>query len=300
MKKTSRIRPAVCAALALLLCFAAGCSGAERETVGICGGDPILREEYDYLAARLEAGLSEEQIREQVTPALIEDRAILAAARALLDGLTPEDSAVQKAVDAGLEDAKKTCGGKSEFRAMLRERNLTEHHFRRLLAIAELQRLTQEKLFAGTELDSTSDFAAWLKNPAHHARAERYVFSTRADAEKFLSVCAAGRDPDAAVGDCGGEKRKAGDFFLGLGTEAEDAAVFGLPEDGATLSPVTETGDSCTVFRRLPVSDTAREDVAAMQGLAVRDRLRDVKWNALLDEYRDQLTVSWTKDGQNG
>lgn len=270
-----------------------GCgSGKETEPVGSCGGDPILREEYEYLTARLGDGLSENEKRERIAASLTEDRAILAAAKALL-GLGIEDKQVQDAVDAGVDAAIETYGGKSAYKDALKEQSLTVHHFRRMLALAELQRLVQEKLFSGTELESETAFAAWLKNADNYARAEQFVFGTQAEAEAFLAAVAGGAAADECCEALGGQRRKAGWFFRGLGGEAVDNAVFSLPADGTTLSPAVEQNGTFAVYRRAAVSETEREDMAAMQGLAVRDRLRDLAWEQLLETYSAGLSVSW-------
>lgn len=271
-----------------------GCkSGKETEVVGSCGGDPILREEYEYLSAQLEDGLSEDEKKEQIAAFLIEDRAILAAARALA-GVGVDDQSVQDAVDAGVDAAIETYGGKSAYKDALKEQSLTVHHFHRMLAIAELTRLAQEKLFSGTELESETAFAAWLKNADNYARAEQFVFGTQAEAEAFLAAVAGGAAADECCEALGGQRQKAGWFFRGLGGEAVDAAVFALPADGTTLSHAVEQTNGCfAVYRRAAVSETEREDMAAMQGLAVRDRLRDLAWEELLETYSAGLTVSW-------
>lgn len=292
--KNRLLRRALLLLLAGVLCLAAvGCRDAGRTVVGECHGDNILKEEYDYLAAGLDAGLSQAEIRQAIEPAIIEDRAILAAAWALPASLSPESESVQAAVESGYEEAVTSAGGKKAFRIMLKERGLTDHHFRRMLAIAELERLLQIELFAGTELETESAFAAWLKDSAHHARAERFEFASAVEAERFLSAVLGGAEADAAVTDCGGTKRRASDFFLGLGGDAVDTAVFSLPEDSETLSGVVRAGDVYAVYRRLPVTATEREDVAAMQGLAVRDRLRSLRWEAFLAPYRSDLHVNW-------
>lgn len=278
--------------LGLLVCGALGCrNSADTEAVGSCGGDPILMEEYRYLVARLGDGLSKEEKDRQLVALLVEDRAVLAAAKALA-GAGVNDRGVQDAVDAGVEAAIETYGGKSAYRDALKKQSLTEHHFRRMLAIAELTRLTQEKLFGGTELESDASFAAWLKNADNYARAEQFVFASRTDAEAFLAAAAAGESADSACGTFGGTRKKAGYFYRGLGGEAVDAAVFGLPADGVTLSgAVEQTDGSFAVYRRVAVSETEREDMAAMQGLAVRDRLRSLAWERLLASYSEGLEV---------
>lgn len=278
--------------LGLLTCGMLGCKNSkDTEVVGNCGGDPILWEEYRYLVARLGDGLSKEEKDRQLVALLVEDRAILAAAKALA-GAGVNDRGVQDAVDAGVEAAIETYGGKSAYKDALKEQSLTEHHFRRMLAIAELTRLAQEKLFSGTELESDASFAEWLKNAGNYARAEQFVFTTRADADAFLMEAAAGAEAGDSCKAHGGTVQKAGWFFRGLGGEAVDAAVFALPADGATLSPVVEQANgSFVVYRRVAVSETEREDMAAMQGLAVRDRLRDLAWEQLLASYSAGLEV---------
>lgn len=59
-----------------------------------------------------------------------------------------------------------------------------------------------------------------------------------------------------------------------------------------TLSgAVEQTDGSFAVYRRVAVSETEREDMAAMQGLAVRDRLRSLAWERLLASYSEGLEV---------
>lgn len=269
-----------------------GCkSGKDTEVVGDCGGDPILYEEYRYLKARLGDGLSDEERNAQLDALLIEDRAVLAAAKALV-GVGVDDESVQDAVDAGVESAIESYGGKSAYKDALKEQNLTEHHFRRMLAVAELQRLAQEKLFAGTELESDTSFAEWLKNANTYARAEQFVFANRADAEAFLAAVGAGESVDSACADRNGTRKKASYFYRGLGGEATDGAIFSLPDDGKTLSGTVEQKDgTAVVYCRVAVSETEREDMAAMQGLAVRNKLRDLAWEQLLETYRTGLQV---------
>lgn len=288
------IRAWAAALCCLLAFFAVGCGGKETEVVGTCGADPILREEYDYLVARLGGEETDAAVlREAILPSVLEDRAILAAADALL-GLGAEDSAVKDAVDEGIEAAIESYGGKSAYRSALKEQSLTEHHLRRMLAIAELQRRAQEKLFAGTELADDKAFAEWLKDTEHHARAERFTFSDSATAETFRAAVAAGEDAERAAARLGGGAQKKTWYFLGLGGDAVDGAVFSLPADGTSLSAAVALSDGTfTVFRRFSVSETDRDDMVAMQGLAVRDRLRDLAWEQLLATYAEGLSVVW-------
>lgn len=292
MKKTcyKQILPAL-----LLGCLLfGGCRDKGLEVVATCDGDPILQEEYDYLAAALATdGMTDEELRAAIAAAAVEDRAILAAARDLLDGKSIDDKDVQEAVDEGLESAVTDLGGKSAYRQALEEQSLTEHHLRRMLGIAELQRLLTETIFAGTELESDSAFAAWLKDSANYARVRQFRFDRADQAAAFAAAVAAGSDPDAACAENGGTALKASFCFRGLGTDAFDAAVFALPADGTSLSPAVEEDGLFTVCLRLPVSETEREDMVALQGAAALDRLRNKAWNALIDSYARTLSVTW-------
>ena len=288
-----RILPLLVAVTLLAGLFAAGCTSANKEVVATCGGDPVLREEYSFLAGRLsDEGLSEDEIREKIAPSIIEDRAILAAGAALLDGLTVDDKAVKDAVKAGVKEAIAGYGGKDAYRAALAEQSLTEHHLKRMLAVAEIQRLVTEKLFVGTELEDAASFAEWLTDDAHYARVERYDFRSEAEAEAFLTA-AAGGDADALYATYGGEKASASYCFLGLGGEELDGLLFSLPADNTTLSAVISDRGVYSVYRRLSVSAEEREDMAALQGLAVRDELRSRRLDSLLTGYADGLTVEW-------
>lgn len=297
-RKYGKLRRAALVLTALCLVFlpwATGCASADREIVATCGGDDVLREEYSFLAGRLtEAGLSEEEIRAKVEPQIITDRAILAAGAELLDGLTVDDKSVKAAVKAGVQSAIDEYGGKSAYKAALSEMSLTEHHLRRMLAVAEIQRLLTERVFAGTELESEESFAAWLTDDAHYARVERFDFRTAGEADAFLSATRDGADTDTVCAAHGGQKSSPTYCFWGLGGEDLDALLFALPADGATLSAVfeRETG-TFSVYRRLAVSETERADMAALQGLAVRDRLRTLRWDAFLATYESGLEVSW-------
>ncbi len=282
---------AVCLTVPLL---ATGCTSANKEVVATCGGDPVLREEYSFLAGRLaDADLSEDEIRERITPSIIEDRAILAAGADLLDGLTVDDKAVKAAVKEGIKAAKTEYGGKDAYRAALAEQSLTEHHLKRMLAVAEIQRLVTEKLFAGTELESEASFAEWLADDAHYARVERYDFQSEAEAEAFLAAVQGGGTADKVYQSHGGTKASASYCFLGLGGEELDALLFSLPADGMTLSSIISDRGVYSVYRRLSVSAEEREDMAALQGLAVRDELRSRRWESFLADYADGLTVEW-------
>ena len=122
-----RFLPLLAAVTLLVGLFAAGCTSANKEVVATCGGDPVLREEYSFLAGKLaDADLGEEEIREKIAPSIIEDRAILAAGADLLDGLTVDDKAVKAAVRAGMKEAIAEYGGKDAYRAALAERSLTD------------------------------------------------------------------------------------------------------------------------------------------------------------------------------
>lgn len=297
-KKRLQKEPYLCLLLCLLLstCLCA-CSKTGQKTVANCGGDPVFQEEYDYLYGSLQGQTyAEETLLQEIERAMIEDRAVLAAGRALLNGLTAEDDSVQKAVDTGVEQAIESYGGKSAYKTALKELGLTEHHFRRMLAVAEIQRLVQEALFAGTAMETETSFSAWLKDSAHYARAEQFIFSSAAAAEQFRQAVADGASAESACAQAGGTQRRASYFFLGLGGEAVDTAVFALPTDGMTLSPAVEQDGSFTVYRRLAVSEEEREDMAALQGLAVRDRLRELYWEEFLEEYARDLSVEWITD----
>ena len=203
-----------------------------------------------------------------------------------------DDKAVKAAVKAGVKEAIAEYGGKDAYRAALAEQSLTEHHLKRMLAVAEIQRLVTEKLFAGTELENATSFAEWLTDDAHYARVERYDFRSEAEAEAFLAA-AAGGDADALYATCGGVKASASYCFLGLGGEELDKLLFALPADNTTLSAVISERGMYSVYRRLSVSAEEREDMAALQGLAVRDELRSRRLDSLLAEYADGLTVEW-------
>ena len=61
-----RFLPLLAAVTLLVGLFVAGCTSANKEVVATCGGDPVLREEYSFLAGKLaDAGLGEEEIREK-------------------------------------------------------------------------------------------------------------------------------------------------------------------------------------------------------------------------------------------
>ena len=77
-----RFLPLLAAVTLFVGLFSAGCTSASKEVVATCGGDPVLREEYSFLAGKLaDAGLGEEEIREKIAPSIIEDRAIFGRAR---------------------------------------------------------------------------------------------------------------------------------------------------------------------------------------------------------------------------
>ena len=80
---------------------------------------------------------------------------------------------------------------------------------------------------------------------------------------------------------------------MGLGGEELDKLLFALPADNTTLSAVISERGMYSVYRRLSVSAEEREDMAALQGLAVRDELRSRRLDSLLAEYADGLTVEW-------
>lgn len=289
-----RYLPFLAAVCLIIGPFAAGCTSANKEVVATCGGDPVLREEYSFLAGRLsDAGLGKDEIREKIAPSIIEDRAILAAGADLLDGLTVDDKAVKAAVKEGVRSAIENFGGKSAYRAALAEQSLTEHHLKRMLAVAEIQRLVTEKLFAGTELESETSFAAWLKDDTHYARVERFDFRSAAEAESFLAAVRNGGSADALYATHGGVKASASYCFSGLGGEELDALLFALPADNTTLSSVIYEREMYSVYRRLTVSETEREDMAALQGLAVRNELRSRRWESFLAGYEEKLTVEW-------
>ena len=289
-----RYLPFLAAVCLIIGPFAAGCTSANKEVVATCGGDPVLREEYSFLAGRLsDAGLGEDEIREKIAPSIIEDRAILAAGADLLDGLTVDDKAVKAAVKEGVRSAIENFGGKSAYRAALAEQSLTEHHLKRMLAVAEIQRLATEKLFAGTELESETSFAAWLKDDTHYARVERFDFRSAEEAEAFLAAVRNGGSADALYAAHGGTKAAASYCFSGLGGEELDALLFALPADNTTLSAVISDRETYSVYRRLAVSAEEREDMAALQGLAVRNELRSRRWESFLAGYEEKLTVEW-------
>ena len=62
-----RFLPLLAAVTLFVGLFAAGCTSANKEVVATCGGDPVLREEYSFLAGKLtDADLGEEEIREKI------------------------------------------------------------------------------------------------------------------------------------------------------------------------------------------------------------------------------------------
>ena len=88
-------------------------------------------------------------------------------------------------------------------------------------------------------------------------------------------------------------KASASYCFLGLGGEELDKLLFALPADNTTLSAVISERGMYSVYRRLSVSAEEREDMAALQGLAVRDELRSRRLDSLLAGYEEKLTVEW-------
>lgn len=288
--------------LALLLLLTA-CGQKMTESVGVCGGREIPYEELrhyalTYLESHPEA--SEEELRAEVTDRLLDHHALLALCAELLPNRQIDDEDLKKWAKNELKSKMEAIGGKSEFKKFLKENRLTEELFLRLLCAEQLRIELSEKVFAGTELESTTSLLAWL-DAGNYVRVREIKLPANqisiADASTISLALNGGADPDTVLSSELTEKGAVISSpqycYRGLEDSLTETAALSLSSVGSVSDVITENGNYIILLR---VEDE-RETLVSFQLSTLFERYRTNRLNVLLEEKRVGLTVSWNELG---
>ncbi len=186
-----------------LLSLLGGCANREKEVVGSCAGYDILYEEVRFVAlSERKEGQSAADLQAAVAARITEDYAVLTAAKEFFPDLTLDDSDIQKAVDAAVEEAIESYGSKSKYKTFLKGQNLTENYARLLLARAEVELKwrgeLEKRLFENTELENETAFAEWLAD-GNLVRVRKIVAESEATAKEIRAALIAGKTAEEAT-----------------------------------------------------------------------------------------------------
>ena len=253
--------------IAVLLAGAlGGCANKEKQVVGSCAGYDVLYEELRFAALSEREGKSGAELEAAVADRIAADYAVLTAAKAYFPDLTINDSEIQKAVDAAVEEAIGSYGGKTEYKTFLKEHNLTESYARLLLARAEIElkwkTCLEDELFAGSELETEAAFSAWLQ-AGNLVRVCRITTESESVAQEICNDLAAGKTIETAARGRDGVDISA-KFYLVRGYSADEdleADAFALSRE----NPVGEILETEAGYRFLILEEVDFETFAAYQ-----------------------------------
>lgn len=306
MKRRIRIAAGLLLLTVLLSCSLFGCSGKSLRTVAFCGDYEVPYEELRYLTLSCRGLLAEREgtpdakspeyratLEEMVIDALTEDYAIFALAKQYLPEHSIDDEDIQQSVDRAIEDAIDECGGKSEYKKVLKSVYLTDHLLRFHLACALLEEKTEDAIFRGSELENAEAFTEWLE-AGNYVRVLRFTAPTEDALERVRELLAGGNTPEEAASAAGTSVTTGSYLVRGMAEDAvleEDA--FALEAPGAVSRIAAEE----TGFRLLLRLEDEPERMAS-QANDFRTRLREIRMEALTAEVRSSLTVTWTEYGE--
>lgn len=264
-----------------LLALLAGCANREKEVVGSCAGYDVLYEEMRFVALSERKSKSGAELERAVAEQIAADYAVLTAAKEFFPDLTIDAAEIQQAVDAAVEEAIESYGGKKEYKAFLKENNLTENYARLLLARAEIELKWKERLeaelFTGTELETETAFSAWLKS-GNLVRVRRIVAESEATAQAILAELKAGKTPEEATNGKSGASLSAR-FYLVRGysdDELLEADAFALTAE----APIGEIRQTETGYRVLILEEADFESFATYQLSTYFRNMRNEKYEA--------------------
>lgn len=271
----SAILVAVC-----LLSLLGGCANKEKEVVGSCAGYDVLYEELRFVAlSERKEGQSAAELERAVVGQIAADYAVLSAAKEFFPDLTLEDPEIQKAVDAAVEEAVAEYGSKSKYKSFLKEHNLTENYARLLLGRAEIElkwkAALEEALFAGTELESETAFAAWLAD-GNFVRVRKITAESETTAAQIREALLAGKTAEEAVQGRSGVDLSS-KFYLVRGysdDEILEADAFVLTAE----NPIGELRATAGGYRLLVLEEPDLETFTAYQLPTYLKNMREEKW----------------------
>ncbi len=306
MKRTGKWLALLLAGL-LLLPLLSACSNASNKPVGSCGNYEIAYEELRYTALTYRTRhpeCTEEELQTEVKQNLLDQYAILMLCAEHLPGRGIDSPEIQTLVDQAVENAKEELGGKSAYKDYLKEHYLTEHLMRRMLAMTQLQIELENKLFAGTELESKETLLAWLDS-GNYVRVRRVFFpltdgngnSMRSETERYLAGLREGGNPDtlitSAQAAAGAKCHQAEFFFRGLESAELENAAFSLRETGAVSEIVTMQDGYYLLIR----TEDDRDTLVNYQLPTLLNRYRADRLDELAEEAAKELSVSWNEYG---
>ena len=290
--------------LSILLLLSA-CGQKMTESVGVCGGREILYEELrhyalTYLDSHPEA--TEETLRAEVTDRLLDHHALLTLCTEQLPNRSIDGEDLKEWAKNELKSQMDAIGGKSEFKNFLKKNRLTEALFLRLLCAEQLRLEVSEKIFAGTELESTEALLAWL-DAGNYVRVREIRLPADqvsiADASALSLALKGGADPDTLLSlgltEKGATISAPQYCYRGLEDSLAEETALSLSSVGDVSDVITENGNHIILLR----VENDRETLVGFQLSTLFDRYRTSRLNALLAEKRVGLTVSWNELGSS-
>ena len=265
-----------------LLSLLGGCANREKQVVGSCAGYDVLYEEVRFVAlSERKEGQSAADLQAAVAARITEDYAVLTAAKEFFPDLTLDDPEIRQAVDAAVDEAIEEYGGKSKYKAFLKEQNLTENYARLLLGRAEVElkwkQALENELFNGTELESETAFAGWLAS-GNLVRVRRIVAESEATANEVRANLLAGKTVEQATGGKTGVSVSA-KFYLVRGyseDEQLEADAFALTAE----DPIGEVRSTEGGYRILVLEENDMDAFTAYQLPTYFKNMRDEKSDA--------------------
>ncbi|MBR2019882.1 MAG: hypothetical protein IKA05_05745 [Clostridia bacterium] len=228
---------------ALLLPSLCACADKQsQKVIGTCAGYDVLYEELRYVTLSYkdmfaatygkeiwDTPESAEKYRAElegvVWDMMLNNYAVLATCAYYMDASSINDSGIDEAVDAQVQEAMEESGGKSAFRDSLKEMYMTEHFLRFCLRVAQLE---NELLYVlcddlGVIENDLDRFIAWLEDG--NFRYVQHVFisndpgddveENRATAEEIRRRLLEGEDISTFVGSAVNEDlQNAAPYFL--------------------------------------------------------------------------------------
>ncbi len=296
MKRYLRIFTLVLS-LILLTGSMVSCKARDQRVVGSCGGYEILYQEIRYEAKNYlneHPDASEEEVRGAVERAIVERYAMLALCTERIPGLTLDSEELDERADAEIEAGIEEMGGKSSYRKLLKENDISKHFFKYLIKVTLMQTELENALYKDTHLENDQALINWWK-AGNTVRVTRLVFSDRAKAEAVHASLQAGTPLTDLVGTdiLSGVKIDSNySYFRDLNGGADEQAALALAQPG-DRSDVVESADGfCLLIREEDNFDNLL--YLTTTGL---EKYREAQLTALIDEKADTLTPQWNERG---
>ena len=303
---------------ALLLPLLCACADKQsQKVIGTCAGYDVLYEELRYVTLSYKdmfaATYGEDiwdtpesaekyraELEEVVWDMMLNNYTVLAACAYYMGTDMMDDEAIERAVDAQVEEAIADAGGKSAFRNSLKEMYMTEHFLRFCLRVAQLENellyvLSDDLGLIENDLDS---FLAWLEDG--NFRYVQHVFisndpgddkeENRATAEEIRRRLLEGEDISTFVGSAVNEDlQNASPYFLvrDVYVDEMESAAFDLFSVG-DVSRVVEVDTGYYVMVLLEHNDSslllqASDLLTSYQWAKVEDRVETFRPNLAIE-----------------